>query len=192
MEGDSVSKLLETVRGGDQRAYESLIALVYNELRGIAAAIMRGYGNGRTLQPTALVNEAWLRLAQSGNDWESKAHFFGAAARAMRQVLVEEARRRYSQKRAGDAKRVTFHDLAIAVAEPTIDMLALDEAITALGKVDERFVRLIDLRYFAGCSLEEVAELTGRSLATVKRDWAYARAWLFDHMNCSAELGSRE
>lgn len=194
MEPDRVSKLLETVRDGDQPAYESLIALVYNELREIAAAIMHGHHHsGRTLQPTALVNEAWLRLAQSENNWESKAHFFGAAARAMRQVLIEEARRRYAQKRAGDAQRVTFRDFAIETEEPTIDMLALDEAITALNKVDGRFTRLIDLRYFAGYSLEEVAELTGCSLATVKRDWTYARAWLFDYMNNgSAQRGSRE
>src|SRR6185437_14005554 len=113
---------------------------------------------------------------------ENKAHFFGAAARAMRQVLTEEARRRFSQKRAGHAQRVTLQDIASNAAELTSDMLALDEALTALGAVDERFVRLIELRYFAGCSLEEVAGITGRSVASVKRDWTYARAWLFERL----------
>jgi RNA polymerase sigma factor (TIGR02999 family) len=128
------------------------------------------------------VNEAWLRLRAGHNNWENKAHFFGAAARAMRQVLTEEARRRSCQKRAGHAKRVTLQDFASCAGDSTIDMLALDEALTALGEVDERFIRLIELRYFAGCTLEEVAELTGRSVASVKRDWTYARTWLFERL----------
>jgi RNA polymerase sigma factor (TIGR02999 family) len=182
MELDHVSKLLETARDGDKEAFDSLIAAVYHELRYIAASLMRDQMDGRTLQPTAVVNEAWMRLRASGTKWENKAHFFGAAARAMRQVLTEAARRRSSQKRAGHAKRVTFRDLAIATEEPGIDMLALDEALTALEEVDARFSRLIELRYFAGSSLEEVAELTGRSVASIKRDWTYARAWLFERL----------
>ncbi|HEY3453978.1 MAG TPA: ECF-type sigma factor [Bryobacteraceae bacterium] len=185
---DDVSRLLESARDGDRSAFDSLIALVYQELRQIATSLMSGQMNGRTMQPTAIVNEAWMRLNAGGHAWENKAHFFGAAARAMRQVLTEEARRRSCQKRAGQAKRVTFHDLAIAAETPAVDMLALDEALTALGEVDERFVRLIELRYFAGCNLEEVAEIAGRSLASIKRDWAYARAWLFErlqNMSCS-------
>ena len=192
MERDDVSKLLDRARSGDNGASDSLIAIVYDELKRIAVSIMRGSVNGRTLQPTALVNEAWLRLAGSNGSWENRAHFFGAAARAMRQVLTEEARRKASLKRAGRAKRVTLRDLAVQTEEPTIDILALDEAMAALAQVDERFTRLIDLRYFAGCSLEEVAELTGFSLATVKRDWAYARAWLFEWMQSSgASSGAR-
>jgi RNA polymerase sigma factor (TIGR02999 family) len=182
MERDDVSRLLEEIKAGDSRAFDSLISLVYDELRRIARSLLQGRLNGRTLQPTALVNEAYLRLAAGENKWDNKAHFFGAAARAMRQVLIAEAQRRTAQKRAGNAKRVTFRDLAIAAEEPEIDLLALEEAMTALAGVDERFTRIIELRYFAGCSLEEVAELTKRSLATVKRDWAYARAWLFDRM----------
>ena len=182
MERDDVSMLLESARDGDKGASDSLIALVYHELRHIAASLMHGQINGHTLQPTAVVNEAWMRLNAGGNTWENKAHFFGAAARAMRQILTEEARRRSCQKRAGHAKRVTFHDLAIAAEKPTIDLLALDEALIALGEVDERFTCLIELRYFAGCGLEEISELTGRSVATVKRDWTYARAWLFERL----------
>jgi RNA polymerase sigma factor (TIGR02999 family) len=182
MERDDVSRLLESARDGDKSAFDSLIAVVYPELRHIAMSLMRGQINGRTMQPTAVVNEAWIRLNAGGNTWENKAHFFGAAARAMRQVLTEEARRRSCQKRAGHAKRITLQDLASETEDPTIDMLALDEALTALGEVDERFIRLIELRYFAGCSLEEVAGMTGRSVATVKRDWTYARAWLFERL----------
>jgi RNA polymerase sigma factor (TIGR02999 family) len=182
MERDDVSRLLDEVKAGNNLAFEPLISLVYYELRRIAASLMRGQVNGRTLQPTALVNEAYLRLAGGQNQWDSKAHFFGAAARAMRQVLISEAERRSSRKRAGDLRRVTFRDLAIAAEEPEVDVLALDEAITALAAVDPRLTRVIELRYFAGCSLEEIADLTGCSVSTVKRDWTYARAWLFDRM----------
>ena len=148
----------------------------------MAHSLMRGRVVGSTLQPTALVHEAYLRLLQGETRWDSKAHFFGAAARAMRQVLVAEARRKAARKRAGGAIRVTFSDLQVQSPEPELDMLALDEALAALGRVDERFARVMELRYFGGCSLQEIAELTGRSLATVKRDWVYARAWLYDHM----------
>jgi len=180
------SRLLLEARDGDKRSLDSLIAAVYTELKRIAASLMRGRVNGRTLQPTALVNEAWLRLAAGDSQWDNKAHFFGAAARAMRQVLVEDARRRSSQKRAAGAKRVTLRDLDIKAEEPDVDLLALDEALAALADVDQHLARMVDLRYFAGCSLEEVAGLMGRSLAALKRDWTYARAWLFDRMSAAA------
>lgn len=163
-------------------AFDSLVSQAYGELRRIAGALMRNQVQGRTLQPTALVNEAYLRLIQSDTRWESRAHFFGAAARAMRQILVAEARKRASLKRAGDAQRITFNDLDVQTDEPQVDVLALHEALGALTQVDERFSRVMELRYFAGCSLDEIAELTGRSLASVKRDWTYARAWLYDRM----------
>lgn len=183
MDPDDFARLLEKVNAGDRRAFESLVSLVYGELRRMAASLMHGQIDGRTLQPTALVNEAYLRLAQGELRWDSKAHFFGAASSAMRQVLVAEARRRSAQKRAGGAVRITFHDLAVQTEEPQLDLLALDESMNALAQVDERFTRVLELRYFGGFSLEETAQLTGRSLATVKRDWAYARAWLYDHMS---------
>lgn len=179
---EDVTRLLREVNAGDSRAVESLVALVYGELRRMAGALMRGRSRSHTLQPTALVHEAYLRLVQGSPRWESKAHFFGAAARAMRQVLVAHARSKGARKRAGDAMRVTFHDLDIRSAEPQLDVRALDQALTALAGVDERFSRVMELRYFAGCSLQEIAELTGTSVATVKRDWTYARAWLYDHM----------
>ena len=181
MEPD-VTVLLKEVNAGDEKAFESLVALVYGELRRMAASMMRNQAAGHTLQPTALVNEAYLRLVQGGNKWDGRAHFFGAAARAMRQVLTAHARHHAAQKRDGGV-RVTFHDIDVAAPEPALDLLALDEALTALAGVDERYTRVMELRYFAGCSLPEIAELTGRSLATVKRDWAYARAWLYDYMS---------
>ena len=190
MDQDNISRLLNDVRDGDTEALHLLIADAYHELRRIAGSLMHGRLNGRTLQPTALVNEAWLRLAGGSNHWDNKAHFFGAASRAMRQVLVEEARRRSSKKRAGDVKRVTLHDLAVEVEGPAIDLLALDEALSGLAQVNERLSRLVDLRYFAGFSLEEIAEITGCSLATVKRGWAFARAWLADRMSGSASRPS--
>jgi RNA polymerase sigma factor (TIGR02999 family) len=182
MEADPVERLLEEVNTGDQRAFESLVTLVYGELRRMAGGLMRGLPAGHTLQPTALVNEAYLRLVRSSRPWDGRAHFFGAAARAMRQVLIAHARSHAAVKRAGGLVRVTFHDLAVEAPEPQVDLLALDEALAALERVDPRFTRVMELRYFAGCSLEEIADLTGRSLSTVKRDWAYARAWLYEHM----------
>jgi RNA polymerase sigma-70 factor, ECF subfamily len=186
MERDGLGRLLEAVNAGDERAFDSLVSLAYGELRRMAGALMRGRVKGHTLQPTALVHEAYLRLVQGGTRWESRAHFFGAAARAMRQVLVEYARRKSALKRAGGAVRVTLDDFAAASASPQFTLFALDEALTALGRVDEKYARVMELRYFGGFGLEEIAELTGRSLATVKRDWSYARAWLNDRMNDEA------
>ncbi len=183
METDEVSRLLEGVNAGAPGAFDSLVGLVYGELRRMAGGLMRGQAGGHTLQPTALVNEAYLRLAQGTTQWDGRAHFFGAAARAMRQVLIAHARRHATEKRAGGAVRVTFHDLDVQAPEPHLDVLALDEALNALAQVNGRFSRVMELRYFAGCTLQEIADLSGQSLATVKRDWAYARAWLYDYMS---------
>src|SRR3954452_9751274 len=183
MQSEQVSTLLVRANFGDEKAFESLVSLAYGELRRIAASFMRGRLNGHTLQPTALVNEAYLRLAHGATQWESKAHFLGEAARAMRQVLAGHAREKAAQKRAGDAARVTFNDLEIQAVEPDLNVARLDDALTALSRVDERLMRVMELRYFAGSSLAEIAELTGCSLATAKRDSAYARAWLNDYIN---------
>ena len=154
----------------------------YGELRRIAGSLMRGRVNGHTLQPTALVNEAYLRLAGGENRWDNKGHFLGPPRRdatgsggPCAPAVCEEAGRR--------EVRVTFRDLAVPAAEPDVDVTLLDEAMTALSGVDQRFSRVMELRYFAGCSLAEIAELTGLSLATVKRDWTYARAWLHEYMS---------
>lgn len=177
-----VTELLRAVNSGSGEAYDALLRLIYDELRSIAGGLMRRERGYRTLQPTALVHEAYMRLAGSDSRWENRAHFFGAAARAMRRILVEHARQRRSQRRGGDLERVTFEDLDVQAEDPQLDLVALDEALTRLGGIDERLVRVVELRYFAGCTLEETAALLDTATATVKRDWAYARAWLYDYL----------
>jgi len=158
---------------------EELAPLVYDELRRIAAHYVRGERPGQTLQATALVHEAYLKLADAGTPWHDKRHFVGIAARAMRQILDERARARGAQKRWAGLDRVTLTD-ALAVAAPDAAMLpALDEALTRLEAIDPEQARLVELRYFAGLSIEEAADALSMSPATLKRRWALARAWLF-------------
>jgi len=173
---------LDLLSTGDGAKFDALVGLAYGELRIMARSLMRSQKPGHTLQPTALVHEAWLRLANGDTSFENRAHFFGAAARAMRQVLIGYARKRAAVKRAGGARRVTFSELAVQTEEPDLDLLALDEALTALAERDRRLCRVLELQYFAGLDLEHIAEFTGRSLSTVKRDCTYARAWLLDFM----------
>ena len=182
MSETDVTVLLKKAHGGDASAREDLYAQVYDELRRLARGKMRQERDGHTLQPTALVNEAFLRLIQGEPEWDSRAHFFGAAAEAMRRILVEHARKRARLKRGGDAQRVTFDELAIQAEEPDLDVLVLDDALTALAAADARLARLVQLRYFAGLSIKATAEVLGVSAATVKRDWTYARAWLYERM----------
>lgn len=181
--------ILEAVRQGQAGRFDDLVARVYGELRTMARSVMRSQTPG-TLQPTALVNEAYLRLVQGSLDFESRAHFFGAASRAMRQVLVEYARRRGARKRAGDARRVTFTDLEVHVSEPGVDILALHEALSELDRTEPLLCTLLELRYFCGYGLEEIAGLQGRPLSAVKRDWSFARAWLFRRL--SGEAASKQ
>lgn len=178
-----VTALLQRVNEGEADAFNSLIDAVYDELRRLATAVLRTCRGYDTLQPTALVHEAWLNLNGRDQQWDGRGHFFGAAARAMRQILVAEARQRSAQKRSG--VRVTFRELQVACPEPDVDVLALEQALAALNRVDERLARVMELRYFCGLTLSEVSELESRSLATVKRDWVYARAWLYDFMTAN-------
>jgi len=160
--------------------YDELFPLVYAELRRIAAREMRREKPGRTLQTTALVHEAYLRLLKDASlSFENRAHFLGVAARAMREILIEHARARSARKRGGGAVRLTLDDLVAPVSSPSIDVLALDEALERLARLDERHARVVELRYFGGLSVEETAAALGLSPATVKRDWTLARAWLF-------------
>jgi RNA polymerase sigma factor (TIGR02999 family) len=164
---------------------EDLAPLVYDELRRIARAYMRRERPGQTLQATALVHEAYLRLAGAGTPWHDKRHFVGIAARSMRQILVERARARGAQKRWGGLDRVSLTD-SIAMAADQVGMLpALDDALTRLEQIDPEQARIVELRYFAGLSIEETADALGMSPATLKRRWALARAWLF------RDLGTR-
>ena len=182
MDESDVTRLLKDAGTDRPGAQERLLARVYDELRRQAGARMRNERRGHTLQPTALVHEAWMRLVQGEAKWENRAHFFGAAAEAMRRILVEHARKRASQKRGGDLRQVTFNELQVESADPDIDVLAMDQALDALERHDARLALVVKLRYFAGFTVEESAETLEQSPSTVKRDWTYARAWLYERM----------
>ncbi len=180
---DDLTHLLRSVQSGGDDARGLLYERVYRELKAIAGSQLVGERPGHTLQTTALVNEAYLRLMPGDEHWQNRAHFFGSAARAMRRILVDHARRHQSLKRGGEAERVTIGDLAIATDEPDLDLLALDQALDALAEDEPRLAEVVNLRYFGGLSLAETAKLLGISLATVKRDWTFARAWLLERMS---------
>ncbi|HEY7752882.1 MAG TPA: sigma-70 family RNA polymerase sigma factor [Steroidobacteraceae bacterium] len=177
-----VTLLLQAVCSGDRAAYGQLYEAVYAELRRVAAANMRRESPGHTLQPTALVNEAYLRLAPGVCGLENRRHFFGAAAEAMRRILVEHARRRLAGKRGAGLERVTLSGLDVPADEEGSDVLDIDAALEELGRERPRLAELVKLRYFAGMSIEEAAEAQGTSPATAKRDWAFARAWLAERV----------
>ena len=174
-----VSQLLVEYRNGNRGVLEQLMPLVYDELRRIAARHLRRERGDHTLQPTALVNEAYLRLAhQKEVGFVNRAHFMGIAARLMRQILVDHARTHGREKRGGGQARVTLNEELVAAQGRDIDLLALDDALQALASVEERLAQVVELRYFGGLSIEETAEVMDTSPATVKRDWAMAKAFL--------------
>ena len=162
---------------------EDVAPLVYDELRRVAAAYMRRERPGQTLQATALVHEAYLRLAHAGTPWHDRRHFVGIAARSMRQILVERARARGAQKRWGGMNRVSMTDSLALAGEPETMLPALDEAINKLEQIDPEQAKIVELRYFAGMSVEEAADAMGMSPATLKRRWSLARAWLFRELS---------
>src|SRR5437762_10225025 len=162
---------------------EDVAPLVYNELRRVAAAYMRRERPGQTLQATALVHEAYLRLADAGTPWTDRRHFVGIAARSMRQILVERARARGAQKRWGALNRVSITDSLALASDPEVMLPALDEAIDRLAQIDAEQAKIVELRYFAGMSVEEAADAMGISPATLKRRWTLARAWLFRELS---------
>ena len=163
----------------DPRSVDSLLPLVYQELRRLAASYLRHERPGQTLQPTALVNEAYLRLLKDRPDrWQNRAHFCAIAAHSMRQILIERARARGAQKRGGARARVTLDEALVAGGTRDIDLVALDEALARLAALDPEQARLVELRFFGGLTVEETAEAMNISPATVKRHWTVARAWL--------------
>jgi RNA polymerase sigma factor (TIGR02999 family) len=172
--------LVDRATKGDRPALETLMPLVYGELRRLAAHYLRGERPGQTLQPTALVHEAYLKLLKDRPErWQNRAHFCAIAAHAMRQILIERARARDALKRGGGQPRVTFDEsLPAASAEQPIDVIALDAALDRLAELDPEQARIVELRFFGGLSIEEAAEAMGISPATLKRHWALARAWL--------------
>jgi RNA polymerase sigma factor (TIGR02999 family) len=174
--------LLHRVDQGDKQAADELLPLVYDELRRLAAHKMAGEAPGQTLQPTALVHEAWLRLG--GDDqptWQNRAHFFAAAAEAMRRILIDRARRRQAIRHGGGLERMNVDDLDLATSCATADdqLLAVHEALDRLAAEHPRKAELVKLRYFVGLTIEEAAETLGVAAPTAKRDWAFARAWLY-------------
>ena len=166
-------------RGGDEAALDELVPIVHDELRRIARRCMAGQRVGHTLQATALVNEAYLRLLDVQQvNWQNRAHFLAMSARLMRRILVDFARSKGYQKRGGGAVKVTFDEGLPVAAEPALDLVALDDALKTLAEVDERKSRVIELRFFGGLSVEETANVLSVSPETVMRDWKLAKAWL--------------
>ncbi|MGH9755417.1 MAG: sigma-70 family RNA polymerase sigma factor [Blastocatellia bacterium] len=179
----NVTQLLLDWRNGDREALDRLMPLVYEELRRIANYYMRNERQAHTLQTTALVNEAYLRLVDHENiEWQNRAHFFGVAAQAMRRILVDHARTRNYQKRGGAAQRVSLDEAATLAEEQAAELIALDEALKELAKIDPRKCRIVEMRYFGGLSVEETAETLGVSVTTVARDWITAKGWLLREM----------
>lgn len=179
-----VTRILSAIEQGDPHAANELLPLVYNELRKLAGQKMAQEQPGQTLQATALVHEAYLRLVDGAEEqrWNSRGHFFAAAAEAMRRILVDQARRRHSLKEGGDRARQELHESAIVTAPRSFDVLALDEALGRLMLVDERAVELVKLRFFCGCTIPEAAEILAVSPRTANELWTYARAWLFQEL----------
>jgi RNA polymerase sigma factor (TIGR02999 family) len=180
-----VTQILNAIEQGDPHAADQLLPLVYDELRRLAAEKMAQEKPGQTLQATALVHEAYLRLVASGDasaprerHWKGRGHFFAAAAEAMRHILVDRARRKRSRKRGGDRARVAFDEANLAAAEDSEEVLAVDDALAGLAAVDARAAELVKLRYFAGLSIPQAAEALNISPRSADRLWAYARAWL--------------
>ena len=179
-----VTKLLKDWSDGDQSVPDQLMPLVYDELRRLAHQYMRREKPGHTLQTSALVNEAYVRLVDQNNiQWESRAHFFGIAARLMRQILVDQARRRNFAKRGGGAIRVSLNEATIVAQEQSASVMALDDALKSLEQIDPRKSRIVELRFFGGMSIEETAEALKVSPGTVMREWTFARAWLRNEMS---------
>jgi len=182
-----VTRILNSIEQGDAEAINALLPAVYEELRHMADRKLSGEGPGHTLQATALVHEAYLRLVGSeGNGWPSRTYFFGAAAEAMRRILVEHARKKRSKKRGGDRNRVDFASADVMAEESPDDLIAMDEALTKFSQTDPVKAELVKLRFFAGLSFEQAAELLDISPATARRHWNYARAWLYGRI-CSTD-----
>jgi len=176
---NEVSQLLVDWRGGDKAALDKLIPLVHQELRRLARHYLRAERIGHTLQPTALVNEAYLRLIDYRDiQWQNRAHFFAVAAQLMRRILIDHARSRNYAKRGGAQQKLSLSKADRFANKPDVDLVALDDALKTLAAMNEQQSRLVELRFFGGLTIEETAEVLGVSHATVERDWAVSRAWL--------------
>jgi RNA polymerase sigma-70 factor (ECF subfamily) len=177
-----VTVLLKAMKSGDAAAGEKLLPLVYNELHRLAMSYMRRERPDHTLQPTALINEAYLRLAGGSTNWQNRAHFIGVAANVMRRVLVDHARMHKAGMRGGDFQRVEFEEGIAISKERSGELLALDDALNELEKVSPRQAKVVELRYFAGLSVDEIGAIMKIAPRSIQRDWASARVWLFGRM----------
>jgi RNA polymerase sigma factor (TIGR02999 family) len=178
-----VTRIVRSIEAGDATAADQLLPIIYDELRRVGHAMMARVPPGNTLQGTALVHEAYVRLlAEDDPDWKSRTYFFAAAARAMRRILVEQARRKAAIKYGGGKKRVDADAVDLPIEPPTHDMLTLDQCLEKLREQDPRKADVVELRFFAGLSIAETAELLGVSEPTVERDWRFSRAFLYDQM----------
>src|ERR1700744_2480824 len=187
-----VSQLLQAWTGGDQKALETLTPVVYEELRRLARSYMRRERPGHSLQTTALVNEASIRLGDYKRmQWQNRAHFFAVSAQLMRRILVDHARR-HNLKRGGDAQQVSLDEAAAVFGERTTDLVSLDDALNALARIDPRKMQVVEMRFFGGLSVEETAEVLKVSPVTVMRDWNTAKAWLYREMTGGTNDGSRK
>ena len=184
---------LSALQQGDPQAAEQLLPLVYDELRKLAAQKMAKESPGQTIEATALVHEAYLRLVGDKHPqlWNSRGHFFGAAAEAMRRILVERARHKRTLRAGGEHQRVELIDIALASSGPDFDLIALSEALDKLAKLDPRMADLVKLRFFAGLTIESAAEVLGISCSTANNDWAYARSWLCVEMDADIRSGDQ-
>lgn len=178
-----VTQLLAQWTDGDPRALDALLPLVYDELRRLARSYLQRERSDHTLQSTALVHEAYLRLVDQNVSWQNRAHFFGIAAQMMRRILVDHARGHNSAKRGEGVCKVTLDEEIVSAGQRDLDVIALDEALTNLARFDPQQSRIVELRFFAGLSIEDTSEILKISPATVKRDWAMAKAWLFREMH---------
>ena len=197
-ENQEVTLLLSALTRGDEGAASNLIPVVYDELRRLASSYMRRERVDHTLQPTALVHEAYLKLIEQRSvNWQSRAHFFGIAAQLMRRILIDHARSHTREKRGGEQKKVSLDEVFVFSEQQADELLAVDDSVNRLEKIDPRQARVVELRFFGGLGVEEVAEVLGVSPKTVKRDWSVAKAWLYAdlkerHGIDAAAMGERQ
>lgn len=186
-----ITLLLRAAASGDRRDLDALMAAIYHDMRRLAASHMNGERQDHTLQPTALVHEAYVRLlGQQRTDWKDRLHFFAVASRLIRRILIDHARARLAEKRGGAATRVSLSERDFAGPEREVDLLALDEAMEELAVIDEQQARIVELRYFGGCSVEEAAALLKIGKRTVDRDWRAAKAWLLVRLRGEDSCGT--
>jgi RNA polymerase sigma factor (TIGR02999 family) len=179
-----VTQLLVDYGAGKREALDALLPLVYDELRHIAASYLNRERADHTLQPTALVHEAYLRLVnQHSVDWRNRAQFYGLAANMMRRILVNHAESKKAEKRCSDGEKVLLDDVTVSIDALDLDLLALNEALKQLEKLDGEKVRLVEMKFFGGMTIQEISEVTGKSSATIEREWAFARGWLFQRLS---------